>query len=58
MKAKVVQEDFKKAVVFASRFSSSRPQIPVLSNLLLKANKNKLFVSATNLEISINFEIG
>ncbi|BCX14449.1 MAG: DNA polymerase III subunit beta [Patescibacteria group bacterium] len=58
MKAKVIQEDLKKAIIAASRFSSSRPQIPVLSNILLKTDKSKISVSATNLEMSINFEVG
>jgi len=58
MKLQVVQEDFKKAVIIASRFSSARPQIPVLSNLLLSTSNNNLTISATNLEISINFKIG
>jgi DNA polymerase-3 subunit beta len=58
MKLQVLQEDFKKAVIIASRFSSARPQIPVLSNLLFSTTDNNLAISATNLEISINLKIG
>lgn len=57
MKAQVSQEDLKKSVTTASRFSSSRPQIPVLSNILLSATGSNLHVIATNLEISIDFKI-
>lgn len=58
MKLQVVQEDLKKAITIVSRFSTTKSQIPVLSNLLLSASSNKLSISATNLEISANFKIG
>jgi len=58
MKAKINLEDFRKAVNTTARFSSFKPQIPVLSNILLSAFKTKLLLEATNLEISIKTEIG
>ncbi len=58
MKLTVLQENLSKALVNASRFTSSKAQLPVLSNVLLSTQKNKLLISSTNLEISINLSIG
>jgi DNA polymerase-3 subunit beta len=58
MKLLVLQENFSKALQISSRFVSNRAQLPVLSNVLLKSNKTKLFLLATNLEISIATSIG
>lgn len=58
MKLQVLQENLAKALTTCSRFASSRVQLPVLANVLLKTQKNKLLVTATNLEISISISIG
>lgn len=58
MKIQVLQENLSKALSICNRFTSSRVQLPVLSNILLKTNKNKLLLSATNLETSISINIG
>lgn len=58
MKLQVLQENLAKAVYIATKFTSSRVQLPVLGNILLTAEKNKLMLSATNLEMSINLSIG
>jgi DNA polymerase-3 subunit beta len=58
MKVQVLQENFAKALTTASRFASTRAQLPVLGNILLSASKNKLSVSSTNLEISIALVVG
>jgi len=58
MNLQVLQEDFSKAINLASRFTSLRAQLPILANVLLSTSKNKLIISATNLEISINLSIG
>lgn len=58
MKLQILQENIEKAVSIASRFSSSKAQLPILGNILLSARKNKLFVSSTNLEISSSIQIG
>ena len=58
MKIQVLQENFSKALITASRFTSSRAQLPVLGNILLEASRNKLSISSTNLEISIAISIG
>jgi DNA polymerase III subunit beta len=58
MKIQVLQENLSKALSICSRFTSSKMQLPVLANVLLKTNKNKLLLSATNLETSIAINIG
>jgi len=58
MNLTVLQSDLNKALSVASRFASAKAQLPVLGNILLKAQKNKLTVAATNLESSISITIG
>lgn len=54
----ILQEDFTKALNIASRFISVKPQLPILSHILLSAEKGKLQLSATNLETGIALWIG
>lgn len=58
MKVKILQDKFSKALSIASRFTSNRAQLPVLANILLKAEKNTLTVSSTNLETSVSINVG
>lgn len=58
MKLTVLQENLAKAVTQASRFVSVRSQLPILGNILLRATKTKLYISSTNLEISVLTQIG
>ncbi|OGM15811.1 DNA polymerase III subunit beta [Candidatus Woesebacteria bacterium RBG_19FT_COMBO_42_9] len=58
MKLEVLQENFSRALSTASRFASSRAQLPVLGNIYLSAKKNKLLVCSTNLEVSVAISIG
>ena len=58
MDLQVLQENFSKALSVTSRFVSVKAQLPVLSNVMLSAKKNKLLISATNLELSISISIG
>lgn len=58
MKLTLLQENLKNAVSITSHFTSPKAQLPILGNILLKANKSKLTLSATNLEISIVTSIG
>jgi DNA polymerase III subunit beta len=58
MNVQVLQENFVKALTVAVRFSSSKAQLPILSNLHLLAKANKLIISATNLETSICLPLG
>lgn len=58
MKLTILQENLAKAVTQASRFTSTRSQLPILGNILLTAGKTKLTVSSTNLEISVSIKVG
>jgi len=58
MKIRVLQEDLSKALTTTSRFASPKVQLPVLANMLLKSVGNKLYIAATNLEMSISLPIG
>lgn len=58
MKLTVLQENLKSAVNLTSHFISLKAQLPILSNILLKTDKSKLILSATNLETSISTSIG
>ncbi len=53
MKLKVTQANLSRALGVVSRVAASRTTLPILSNILIKAEKNTLTVSATNLEIGI-----
>ncbi|MFH1561381.1 MAG: DNA polymerase III subunit beta [Patescibacteria group bacterium] len=57
MKIELLQEDLNRGLSIVSRFVASRPQLPVLANILLKADKNQLHLSATNLEIGICLDL-
>ncbi|MDO8503740.1 MAG: DNA polymerase III subunit beta [bacterium] len=58
MKILVLQEDLFRGLGVASRFVSSRAQLPVLSNILFSAKQGKLRLAATNLEMGISYKIG
>src|ERR1700761_8302473 len=58
MKLKVTQENLNKALGLVARVASSRGTLPILSNVLLKIDGNRLHVSATNLDIAISCELG
>lgn len=58
MKVTVLKKDLGKTLSYASRFVSTRAQLPVLSNIKLVASGAKLTIMATNLEMSIAAPIG
>ena len=58
MDLQVLQENLSKALSTCLRFTSSKVQLPVLANILLRTNKNKLLLSATNLETSVSVQVG
>ncbi len=56
MKLEVLQEDLNQGLSIVSRFIASRPQLPVLANILFSGEKNnRLKLSATNLDIGIQY---
>lgn len=52
------QDTFSKYLSIASRIVASKPGLPILNNVLFKAEKGKLIITATDLEISLNTWIG
>lgn len=58
MKASCLQENLNKGLNIVSRVVSSKAQIPVLNNILIASDQNRLKLSAANLETGINFWIG
>lgn len=57
MKVLVLKENLTKVIPFIGRNISSRPQLPILSNILFKTEKGKLKLSVTNLELGLQFFI-
>ena len=58
MNLSLLQENLNLALTNVSRFVSSKNQLPVLNNILLSTDQGRLKLSATNLELSINYWIG
>jgi DNA polymerase-3 subunit beta len=58
MKLSVTQENLAKALGTVGRVVSARSSLPVLSNVLLSTDSNRLRLAVTNLEIGINYWIG
>jgi DNA polymerase III subunit beta len=54
MKIKLKHEKLAKSLQYTSKAVNQKPNIPVLSNVLLDINKNGLRLSATNLDMGIN----
>lgn len=53
MRIQITQSNLHKALTLLSRVASSKSSLPILSNILLKASKGTLELSATNLEVAI-----
>ncbi|KXK26983.1 MAG: DNA polymerase III subunit beta [candidate division WS6 bacterium OLB20] len=58
MRVSLMQENLSKALNHVIKAVSSRPNIPVLANVLIETEKSRLKLSATNLEIGISTWIG
>ncbi len=58
MELSVTQENFSKALSAVGRVASTKTQLPILSNILLRTDGNRLLVAATNLEIATTQYIG
>jgi len=58
MKIICTQENFKKAILNTERVVSKQNTLPILNNILFKAEKGILKLSATNLEIGIEVKLG
>ena len=58
MELSVTQENFARALSSVGRVASSKTQLPILSNILLRTDGTRLLVAATNLEIAATQHIG
>lgn len=58
MKVTVTQENLNKALGVVSRVASNKTSLPVLNNILLRTENNRLLLAATNLEVAITEYIG
>lgn len=58
MELTVTQENFTKALSNVGRVASSKTGLPILSNILLRTDGNRLLIAATNLEIASTHLIG
>lgn len=58
MELTVTQENFARALSTVGRVASSRTQLPILSNILLRTDGTRLLIAATNLEIATTQYIG
>jgi DNA polymerase-3 subunit beta len=58
MEVTVTQENLSFALASASRIASTRSELPILSNLLLRTDKTRLLIAATNLEVATSHRIG
>jgi DNA polymerase III subunit beta len=58
MKLSLTQENLTRALGIVGRVVSSRSSLPVLSNVLVSTDANRLRLAATNLEVGINYWIG
>jgi len=58
MKLSLLQQNLHQALTHVSRFVSLKNQLPILTNVLMATDNGRLKLSATNLEIGINYWIG
>jgi DNA polymerase-3 subunit beta len=58
MKLQVTQENLSKALGSVAKIANSRNTLPILSNVLLKTDNNRLSIAATNLDIAITHFVG
>lgn len=58
MKITTNLKNLSKALITVERIITKNPLLPILNNILLKAENGRLKISATNLEIGINYSLG
>ncbi len=58
MRVTINHQNFKKALGIINKIVSKNPSLPILNNVLIKTENGRLKISATNLEIGINYFIG
>jgi DNA polymerase III subunit beta len=58
MKLQVTQENLNKALGIVTKASTTRGTLPILANVMIKVDNNRLSISATNLDIAITEFLG
>lgn len=58
MKIDILQENLKNAVAVVSRVLVTKPQIPILANILLETKDGQLVLTASNLETTVTLAVG
>lgn len=58
MKLKVTQENLAKALGYVARVANARGTLPILANVLLNVEENRLRLAATNLDVAIAGFVG
>ena len=58
MKLSLLEENLSLALSHTSRFVASKVQLPILNHILFSTDKGRLKLSATNLELAINYWLG
>ena len=58
MKVTITQENLNKALGVVARVAGGKTSLPILNNVLLKTENNRLLLAATNLEVAITEHIG
>jgi DNA polymerase-3 subunit beta len=58
MNLQVTQENLNRALGAVARVANMRNPLPVLANVLIKTNNNRLSIAATNLDIAITQYVG
>ncbi|MDQ6985562.1 MAG: DNA polymerase III subunit beta [Candidatus Dojkabacteria bacterium] len=54
MKIKLRHTSFSKALIYTSKAINTKPNIPILANVLLETTKDSIRLAATNLDMGIN----
>ncbi|MFH0863791.1 MAG: DNA polymerase III subunit beta [Candidatus Gottesmanbacteria bacterium] len=58
MRFECLQENLNQGLSIVNRFISTKPQLPILANILFSATDGKLILKATNLESGVVLEVG
>ncbi|HSX27986.1 MAG TPA: DNA polymerase III subunit beta [Candidatus Saccharimonadales bacterium] len=58
MRLQVTQENLTKALNVVGRVASGKTPLPILNNILLRTDNNRLLLAATNLEIAVTEYVG
>lgn len=58
MELSVTQENLARALSAVGRVATSKAGLPILSNILLRTEGNRLLIAATNLEIAATYYVG